>query len=70
MHWAVPGKMVGALSSTSTVTREQALIAHTRSNAYLFFRNTISGRSRRGGSLTSWHDKDYLTIPADRSRDH
>jgi predicted amidohydrolase YtcJ len=67
LHWAVTGKMVGGtVVNTHTVTREQALIAHTRSNAFLFFREYDLG-SIQEGRLADMVviDRDYLTIPAD-----
>ena len=44
LYFAVTGKMVGGtVVNTHTVSREAALIAHTRSNAYLFFRENDLG---------------------------
>jgi predicted amidohydrolase YtcJ len=71
LYWAVTGKMVGGtVVNTHTVTREQALIAHTRSNAYLFFRENDLG-SIQAGRLADLvvTDKDYLTVPADQIKD-
>ena len=68
LHWAVTGKMVGGtVVNTHTVTREQALIAHTRSNAFLFFRENDLGSIQKGrfADLVVI-DRDYLTIPADQ----
>jgi predicted amidohydrolase YtcJ len=68
LHWAVTGKMVGGtVVNTRTVTREQALIAHTRSNAFLFFRENDLGSIQEGrfADLVVI-DRDYLTIPADQ----
>jgi predicted amidohydrolase YtcJ len=68
IHWAVTGKMVGGtVVNTHTVTREQALIAHTRSNAFLFFRENDLGSIQEGrfADLVVI-DRDYLTIPADQ----
>jgi predicted amidohydrolase YtcJ len=68
LHWAVTGKMVGGtVVNTHTVTREQALIAHTRSNAFQFFREYDLGSIQKGrlADLVVI-DKDYLTIPADQ----
>ena len=68
LHWAVTGKMVGGtIVNTHTVTREQALIAHTRSNAFLFFREYDLGSIQKGrfADLVVT-DRDYLTIPADQ----
>lgn len=71
LWWAVTGKMVGGtLVNTHTVSREAALIAHTRSNAYLFFRENDLGSIQPGrfADLVVI-DKDYLTIPADQIKD-
>ena len=71
MYWAVTGKMVGGtVVNTHPVSREAALIAHTRSNAYLFFRENDLGSIQAGrfADLVVI-DKDYLTIPADQIKD-
>jgi len=71
LYWAVTGKMVGGtVVNTHTVSREAALIAHTRSNAYLFFRENDLGsiQSGRFADLLVL-DRDYLTIPADQIKD-
>ena len=52
--FAVTGKMVGGtVVNTHTVSREHALIAHTRNNAYLFFRENDLG-SIQSGRLPTW----------------
>jgi predicted amidohydrolase YtcJ len=68
LHWAVTGKMVGGtVVNTHTVTREQALIAHTRSNAFLFHREYDLGSIQKGRFADMVViDRDYLTIPADQ----
>ena len=71
LYWAVTGKMVGGtVVNTHPVTREEALIAHTRSNAYLFFRENDLGsiQSGRFADLVVL-DRDYLTVPADEIKD-
>jgi predicted amidohydrolase YtcJ len=71
LYWAVTGKMVGGtVVNTHTVSREAALIAHTRSNAFLFFRENDLGsiQSGRFADLVVI-DRDYLTIPADQLKD-
>jgi predicted amidohydrolase YtcJ len=71
MYWAVTGKMVGGkVVNTSTVSREAALIAYTRNNAYLFFRENDLG-SIQSGRLADLVvlDRDYLTIPAEQIKD-
>jgi len=67
LYFAVTGKMVGGtVVNTHTVSREAALIAHTRNNAYLFFRENDLGsiQSGRFADLVVT-DRDYLTVPAD-----
>ena len=73
LWWAVTGMDLGgerALSEAETVSRKDALIAHTRSNAYLFFKENELG-SIEEGKLADLVvlDRDYMTIPADRIRD-
>ena len=71
LYWAVTGKMVGGTGvNTHTVSREAALIAHTRSNAYLFFRENDLGSIQPGrfADLVVT-DRDYLTVPADQIKD-
>jgi predicted amidohydrolase YtcJ len=71
LYWAVTGKMVGGtVVNTHPVSREAALIAHTRTNAYLF------SRENDLGSIAPGHfadlvviDRDYLTVPADQIKD-
>ena len=71
LYWAVTGKMVGGtVVNTHTVSREVALIAHTRNNAFLFFRENDLGSIQPGrfADLVVT-DRDYLTIPADQIKD-
>jgi predicted amidohydrolase YtcJ len=71
LSWAVTGKMVGGkLVIRQPVSREAALIAYTRSNAYLFFRENDLG-SIQAGRLADLVvlDRDYLTVPADQIKD-
>jgi len=71
LYWAVTGKMVGGtVVNTHTISREAALIAHTRSNAYLFFRESDLGSIQPGrfADLVVT-DKDYLTVPAEQIKD-
>jgi predicted amidohydrolase YtcJ len=73
LSWAVTGRMVGgmpALRQSLTVGREEALIAHTRSNAYFLFQETNLG-SIEVGKLADLVvlDRDYLTVPADQIKD-
>jgi len=71
LYWAVTGKMVGGtVVNTHTVSREAALIAHTRNNAYLFFRENDLGSIQQGRYADIVvTDKDYLTVPADQIKD-
>ncbi len=73
LWWAVTGMDLGgerALSQAETVSRKQALIAHTRSNAYLFFKEKELGSIEKGklADLVVL-DRDYMTIPEDQIRD-
>ena len=71
LWWAVTGRSLGGERVLDQpLTREQALIAHTRSNAYLMFRESDLG-SIRPGLLADLLvlDRDYLTIPAGQIRD-
>lgn len=71
LYWAVTGKMVGGMVvNGQTLTREEALIAHTRSNAYLFFRENDLG-SIQAGRLADLVvlDRDYLTVPVEQIKD-
>jgi predicted amidohydrolase YtcJ len=71
LYWAVTGKMVGGkVVNKQPISREDALIAHTRKNAYFFFRENDLG-SIQPGRLADLAvlDRDYLTIPADQIKD-
>jgi predicted amidohydrolase YtcJ len=71
MGWAVSGlDLAGRRVLDETVTREQALIAHTRSNAYLLFQEDALG-SLEVGKLADLVvlDRDYLTVPAAEIKD-
>jgi predicted amidohydrolase YtcJ len=71
LYWAVTGKMVGGtVVNKQPIGREEALIAHTRKNAYFFFRENDLG-SIQPGKLADLAiiDRDYLTIPADQIKD-
>jgi hypothetical protein len=71
LWWAVTGKMVGGTTVLrQTISREDALIAHTRKNAYLVFQENNLG-SIQPGKLADLLvlDRDYLTIPADQIKD-
>ena len=67
LYFAVTGKMVGGTKVIwQTISREDALIAHTRKNAYLIFQENELG-SIQPGKLADLVvlDQDYLMIPAD-----
>jgi predicted amidohydrolase YtcJ len=71
LWWAVTGKMVGGTKVLrQTISREDALIAHTRKNAYLVFQENNLG-SIQPGKLADLLvlDRDYLTVPADQIKD-
>ena len=71
LWWAVTGKMVGGTPVLrQTISREDALIAHTRQNAFLVFQENNLGSIQQGklADLVVL-DQDYLTIPADEIKD-
>ena len=73
LWWAVTGKMVGgtrALRESNTISREDALIAHTRRNAFFLFQEDNLG-SIQPGKLADLAvlDRDYLTVPVDQIKD-
>ena len=65
LWWVVTGKIYPDRKvQKGTITRQQALIAHTRSNAYLLFKEKDLG-SLEPGKLADFLvlDRDYLTVP-------
>ncbi|HET9578712.1 MAG TPA: amidohydrolase family protein, partial [Usitatibacter sp.] len=67
LWFAVSGKMLGdGVVNRETVTREQALIAHTRNNAYFMFQEANLGSLVPGkyADLVVL-DRDYFTVPVD-----
>jgi hypothetical protein len=71
LWWAVTGRSLGGERTLAQpLSRPEALIAHTRSNAHLMFRENHLG-SIRPGLLADLLvlDRDYLTVPADEIRD-
>jgi predicted amidohydrolase YtcJ len=65
LSWAVTGKMVGGKTVLNqTISREDALIAYTRKNAYFVFQEDNLG-SIQAGKLADFVviDRDYLTVP-------
>jgi predicted amidohydrolase YtcJ len=73
LWWAVTGRSLGgeaAVDRALTLSRQQALIAHTRSNAWLMFQEAYTGSIRSGLRADMVVlDRDYLTVPADEIKD-
>ena len=71
LWWAVTGKMIGGKQVLKqTITREEALIAHTRSNAPFLFQEANLGSLAPGKYADLLVlDRDYLTVPADEIKD-
>jgi predicted amidohydrolase YtcJ len=70
LAFAVTGKMAGGgLVNHQAIGREDALIAHTRKNAYFVFQENNLG-SLQPGKLADLVvlNRDYLTVPADEIR--
>jgi len=68
LQMAVTGRMVGgAIVNRQPVSREDALIAHTRGSAYQVLQENNLG-SIQPGKLADMVviDRDYLTVPADQ----
>jgi predicted amidohydrolase YtcJ len=71
LYFAVTGKMPGGMKVIrQTISREDALIAHTRRNAYFVFQEENLG-SIQPGKLADLVvlDRDYLTVAADQIKD-
>lgn len=71
LWFAVTGKMIGGHKvNRQTITREEALIAHTRNNAFIVFQESNLGSLQRGkyADLVVL-DRDYLTVPEDEIKD-
>jgi predicted amidohydrolase YtcJ len=71
LWWVATGKMFGGKPALrQTIGREDALIAHTRSNAYFVFRENEIGSLQKGKYADLLVlNKDYLTVPADQIKD-
>ena len=71
LGWAVTGRMLGGFRvNQQTITREEALIAHTRNNAYFMFREADLGSLQKGKYADLLVlDRDYLTVPVDEIKD-
>ncbi len=65
LWWAVSGRMLdGTKVSDRTITRQEALVAHTRSNAWFLFQERDIGSIERGKQADLVVlDRDYFTIP-------
>jgi predicted amidohydrolase YtcJ len=68
---AVTGEMIGgAKVNRQTITREEALIAHTRSNSFILFQEGNIGSLAPGKYADLLVlDRDYLTVPAGEIKD-
>jgi predicted amidohydrolase YtcJ len=73
LWWAVTGRSLSggvAVDEEMALSREEALIAHTRSNAWLMFQEGYTGSIRPGLRADMVVlDRDYLTVPPDEIRD-
>ena len=65
--WAVTGRAFnGQTLFEDTVSREDALVAHTRTNAFLLFKEKDIGSLEVGKFADlAVLNKDYLTVPED-----
>jgi predicted amidohydrolase YtcJ len=71
LGFAVTGEMIGgAKVNRQTITREEALIAHTRSNSHFMFQEGNLGSLAPGKYADLLVlDRDYLTVPASEIKD-
>jgi len=71
LWWAVTGKMIGGKTVLhQTISREEALIAHTRSNTPFLFQEGNLGSLAPGKYADLLVlDRDYLEVPADEIKD-
>ncbi len=71
LGFAITGKMVGGHHvNRQSITREEALIAHTRSNAFILFQEGNLGSLQKGKYADLLVlDRDYLAVPADAIKD-
>lgn len=71
LWWAVTGDMLsGAPVTKEQLTREEALIAHTRTNAMMMFQEAQFGAIKPGLLADMLIlDRDYLTVPVDQIKD-
>src|SRR5258706_1490632 len=71
LWFAVTGRMIGGRKvNRQTISREQALVAHTRSNALFVFQESNLGSIQPGKYADLLVlDRDYLSVPAAQIRD-
>src|SRR5712691_4447923 len=71
LSFAVTGRMIGGREvNRQSITREEALIAHTRSNAFFLFQEGNLGSLAPGKYADLLVlDRDYLTVPAGEIKD-
>ena len=71
LWFAVTGKMIGGHHvNRQTITREEALVAHTRNNGYVVFQESNLGSIQKGKYADLLVlDRDYLTVPEDEIKD-
>jgi predicted amidohydrolase YtcJ len=71
LHYAVTGKMTSGLKvMRQPISREDALIAYTRHNAFFVFQENNLGSIQAGKYADlAVLDRDYLTVPADQIKD-
>ncbi|HTE16498.1 MAG TPA: amidohydrolase [Burkholderiales bacterium] len=71
LGFAITGKMVGGHHvNRQSITREEALIAHTRNNAFILFQEANLGSLQKGKYADLLVlDRDYMTAPADAIKD-
>lgn len=71
LWFAVTGRMIGGRKvNRQSVTREQALIAHTRSNAHFVFQEDNLGSLQPGKYADLLVlDRDYFSVPAAQIKD-
>jgi predicted amidohydrolase YtcJ len=71
LWFAVTGKMIGGHHvNRQSITREEALVAHTRNNAFILFQEGNLGSIQKGKYADLLVlDRDYLKIPADEIKD-
>ena len=71
LGFAVTGKMVGGRQvNRQVISREEALIAHTRSNSFFMFQEGNLGSLAPGRYADLLVlDRDYMTVPADEIKD-